>query len=106
MPEAQSMWTNSSEEREAALRIARFIVSDLEYGGPADDFLGSEPVRLPEAIDSAALLELATFIEDEFAVQIQDEDIVPENFATVADVVRLLRDKGALSAPTAAGDQD
>ena len=97
---------STDESDDAALRIARFIVDDLEYGGPVTDFLGSEPVRLPEAIDSAALLELATFIEDDFGVQIQDEDIVPQNFATVADVVRLLRDKGALAPPAATGDRD
>lgn len=91
---------------EAALRIANFIVNDLEYGGPATDFLGRDPVRLPEAIDSAALLELATFVEDDFGVQIQDEDIVPENFGTVADVVRLLGEKGALTASAASGDRD
>jgi acyl carrier protein len=96
---------STETQDDAAVRIARFIVDDLEYGGPVTDFLGAEPVRLPEAIDSAALLELATFIEDEFGVQIQDEDIVPENFATVADVVRLLRDKGALTQPEPTGDQ-
>ncbi len=90
--------TSSDTPEEAGLRIAHFIVDNLEYGGPVTDFFGSEPVRLTEAIDSAALLELATFVEDEFGVQIRDEDIVPQNFATVADLVALVRDRGGLTA--------
>jgi acyl carrier protein len=96
------MLTDSSEE--AALRIANFIVSELNYGGAVADLVGSEPVRLTEAIDSAALLELATFVEDDFGVQIEDSEIVAENFATVADLVALLRDKAALATPAASDE--
>jgi acyl carrier protein len=98
------MLTDSSHE--AALRIAHFIVSDLNYGGTVADLVGSEPVRLTEAIDSADLLELATFIENDFGVEIEDHEIVPENFATVADLVALLRKKAALAAPSASDQTD
>lgn len=104
MAEGSNMPTDGSDE--AALRIARFIVSELDYDGTVTDLIGSEPVRLTEAIDSAALLELATFVEDDFGVQIEDEEIVPEHFATVADLVRLLRDKGALAASSTGGGED
>ena len=82
---------------EAGLRIARFVVSNLNYRGQVDDLLGSDPVRLTEAIDSAALLELASFVEDSFDVVIDDDEIAPETFATVADVLRLLGEKGAIA---------
>jgi acyl carrier protein len=75
---------------EAALRIARFIVTDLKYPGPIDDLIGDAPVQLAEAIDSAALLELVTFVEDAFEIQIEDEEIVPEMFGTVDDLVRFV----------------
>jgi acyl carrier protein len=51
-------------------------------------------------------MELVTFVEDEFSVLIQDDEIVPENFATVTDIVGLLRSKGAVDAPSAADDGD
>ncbi|MGH2865256.1 MAG: acyl carrier protein [Solirubrobacteraceae bacterium] len=98
------MVTDSSHE--AALRIAHFIISNLDYGGTVADLVGSESVRLTEAIDSTDLLELATFIEDDFGVQIEDAEIVPENFATVADLVALLREKAALAAPSASDQTD
>jgi acyl carrier protein len=97
------MSSNGSDE--ASLRIAHFIVTDLEYAGPATDLLGPDPVRLTEAIDSAGLMELASFVEDSFGVQIQDDELVPENFATVHDLVRLLDEKGAVDA-AGTGDGD
>jgi acyl carrier protein len=97
------MSTDTSNE--AALRIARFIITELDYRGPVTDLVGDQPVRLTEAVDSVALLEVATFVEDSFCVQITDDDIVPANFGTVADLVRLLRDKGALTSfPVADGE--
>jgi acyl carrier protein len=88
---------SSNEADEAALRIANFITNSLGYEGPAADLVGSQPVRLTEAVDSLRLLELAAFVEDEFRVQIQDDEIMPENFGTVPDLVRLLCKKGALA---------
>lgn len=82
---------------EAGLRIAHFVVSRLDYQGLADDLLRPDPVRLTEAVDSAGLLELASFVEDGFDVTIQDDEIAPETFATVADLVLLLRRKGAVA---------
>jgi acyl carrier protein len=95
---------SSNASSEAALRIANFIVTELNYDGPITDLVGNAPARLTEAINSAALMELTVFVEDSFGVQIQDDEIVPRNFSTVADVVRLLRDKGALAAPPRVGD--
>lgn len=97
------MSTEASSE--AALRIARFVVVQSDYQGSAADFGGRQPVRLTEALDSVGLLELASFVEDAFGVTIEDDEIVPGNFGTVADIVRFLGDKGALPAsPDAVGD--
>lgn len=94
---------STDEAGTAASQIADFITNELGYQGSVADLVGSQPVRLPEALDSLALLEVAAFVEDTFDVQILDDEIMPENFATVADLVRLLGDKGALTA-LSAGD--
>lgn len=104
MGEGASMSATGAEQ--AAVQIADFVVDVLEYPGPATDLLGSNPVRLAEAIDSAALMELATFVEDQFRVRIHEEELVPENFATVADLVRLLGEKGVLTDASASERED
>lgn len=100
MSPARDAQERSEAAREAAVRIAEFVVRDLEYPGRPADLLGPGAVRLPEAIDSAALLELVAFVEDAFHVTIEDDEILPETLATVSDIVRLLDDKGALLSPS------
>jgi len=49
-----------------------------------------EPLVQSGCFDSLGILELVTYIEREFAIQLADEDISPENFQsiqTVADLV-------------------
>lgn len=75
---------------DAASRIADYIVDALRYDGVSADLLGDHPVRLSEATDSMGLLELSSYVEDEFGVKIGDEDIVRENFETVESVVALV----------------
>ena len=35
-------------------------------------------------VDSMGILKLATFLEDKFGIKLTDEDIVPDNFRTLA----------------------
>ena len=71
-------------------RIAWFIVEELNWEGTTEQLLGSQPVELPSVLDSADLLELAGFLEDEFGVVIEDEEIVAENFATLRRLSELI----------------
>ena len=41
-------------------------------------------------LDSAAMMSLVAFIEDEFGVTLTIDDIVPENFASVSQMKQLL----------------
>ena len=44
-------------------------------------------------IDSVGIFELVAFIERDFGVSVQDEEIVPENFETVAHIARYIERK-------------
>lgn len=44
-------------------------------------------------IDSTGVLELVTFLESEFGVKVQDEEIVPENFETVGRIAAFVDSK-------------
>lgn len=65
----------------------RVVVSD-DAGEIADDtpLLGS-------VLDSLALLELVAFLEEEFGILVEDEDVTADNFRTVADIERLVSRK-------------
>jgi acyl carrier protein len=41
-------------------------------------------------IDSLGVMSLLSFLEERFSIQIPSEDLVPENFATVATITTLV----------------
>lgn len=46
-------------------------------------------------IDSTGILELVSFLESEFGIQVQDEEIVPENFENVKSIAAFVERKRA-----------
>ena len=39
-------------------------------------------------IDSTGIMELVSFIEDEFGIIVEDEELIPENLDGIANIVR------------------
>ena len=78
------MSTNTSDRvRIVSAELAEFIATELNWDGATDDLLGSTPVELPAILDSSDLLELAGHLEDTYGIEIANDEIVPETFATV-----------------------
>ncbi|PKO13685.1 MAG: acyl carrier protein [Chloroflexi bacterium HGW-Chloroflexi-10] len=72
--------------------LTDFVQKELSKGRKAqiqpDDDLLSEGI-----IDSLGILQLVGFIEEEFNIQIADEDVVLENFQSVAALNQFLTSK-------------
>jgi len=66
-----------------------------------DNFLYGESINLDEngnlvetgIIDSTGILELINFLEKNFDIEINDEEIIPENFGTIRNIVLFLQKK-------------
>ena len=48
-------------------------------------------------IDSTGVLELILYLEEEFGVKIEDEEVIPENLDSVANIELLLKNKNNLN---------
>jgi acyl carrier protein len=88
----------ASSSAEPSRLIAQFINDDLIEDMDDIDFSAQPSPHLPEFLDSQALLELAGFLEYEFEIEIDDEEIILDNFATIPDLVRLIDRKRSLAA--------
>ncbi len=42
-------------------------------------------------VDSTGVLEVVAFVEETFKVKVKDQDLVPENFETIARLARYVR---------------
>jgi acyl carrier protein len=65
--------------------VRKFIADQFFYGKTEE--LSSEGSLLGSVIDSTGLLELVTFMQEHFGITVDDEDIVPENLNSIAQVV-------------------
>ncbi len=65
--------------------VQRFMQEELSYG--LGDGLGPQTDLIEEGIiDSMSLLRLVSFLEERFQIEVKDEDLVPDNFRTLATV--------------------
>jgi acyl carrier protein len=71
-------------------RINRFIADVLAPDLPTDLGVTGDPLA-DGMLDSLAIEQLIDFIEDEFGVDLSDDELVGENFTSVDAVVRLIR---------------
>ena len=82
-------------------RVRDYIRANILYGSP--DRLGASDSLLDAGVsDSTGAMELVTFIETEFALEVTDSDLTPENLDSIgaisAFIERLLSAKGGVSA--------
>ncbi len=65
--------------------VKKFIQEELSYG--LGDGMGREMDLIEEGvIDSMSLLRLVSFLEERFQIEVRDQDLVPENFRSLAAV--------------------
>ncbi len=73
-------------------KIKTFVVENFLFG--SEDGLKDETSFLDEGIiDSTGILELVTFIEEEFSITVEDEELVPENLDSINNVTAFLERK-------------
>ena len=72
-----------------AARIRSFIIENFLFGD--DDSLKDETSFLEEGIvDSTGILELVAFVEQDFGIRVEDEELIPENLDSINNVVKYL----------------
>ena len=68
-------------------RIRKFIGQNFFYTQTADTLLGTDSFMEKGIVDSTGVLELIAFLESEFGVTVQDEELMPENLDSVDRLV-------------------
>jgi acyl carrier protein len=72
--------------------IREFVVENFLFGEA--NGLKDETSFLEEGIiDSTGILELVTYLEDEFSITVEDEELIPENLDSISNVASYLERK-------------
>lgn len=72
--------------------IKEFVIENFLFGN--DDGLQNNTSFLEEGIiDSTGVLELVTFLEETYEIQVEDDELVPENLDSIDNVAAYLERK-------------
>jgi acyl carrier protein len=76
-------------------RVRGFVVQELQFEGSPTELTEDYPLLEKGVLDSVGILQLVSFLENEYGVEIADEELVPEHFGTLGGVARLVESKRA-----------
>ena len=77
---------------EFKVKIRAFIIDNFLFGEA--NGLGDDTSFLEEGIiDSTGVLELVEFLEKEFAISVEDEELIPENLDSIDNTAKYLAQK-------------
>lgn len=70
-----------------------FIVNELHWNGNRELLTPDYPLIENHVLDSLGLFTMVTFVEEQFGVEVRDEELVPENFGTIGAITKLIEGK-------------
>jgi acyl carrier protein len=80
------MAADSSEE------IREFILKSFPLAR-RKQIKDSDPLLKSGLVDSLGVLTVVAFLEQTFSIKIEDDELLPENFETIDEMVRFLQEK-------------
>lgn len=74
-------------------QIRQFIVDTGRWHGAITELSVDYALIDNEVLDSMGIFELISFVEDEFGITIDDEDLVVENFGSIGAIESMVAAK-------------
>jgi acyl carrier protein len=75
--------------------IHRFVLEDLASSKGIGHFSETDQLIDNGVIDSLGIFRLVKFLEDRFGIQVPDDDVISDNFQTVADMEQYVQSRMA-----------
>jgi acyl carrier protein len=78
---------------EVKKQIRDFIVQNALFGSSERSFNDEDSFLEKEIIDSTGVLELVSFVEEQFGIEVGDEELIPDNFDSINKLGEYVRRK-------------
>jgi acyl carrier protein len=82
--------------------VRGFIIDDLGWGGSAGELSDDLPLIRAGVLDSLGVLMLVQFLESAYAILIEDGDIIPAHFGSLASIERYVEFRRSAEIPAVA----
>lgn len=70
-----------------------FITTNFLFGDESRTPADHEDLLLAGVVDSTGILELIEFLEEQFGIEVSEDETVPENLGSVANLTRYVTGK-------------
>ena len=75
--------------------VRGFLIKNSRWHGSAAGLTSDYPLIENDVLDSMAIFETIAFLEDHYGIEVSDDDLIPENFETIAAIARLVTNNQA-----------
>jgi len=73
--------------------LKAFIVEAFLFGDESEAFASSDSFMEKGIIDSTGVLELISFLEQNYGITVKDEEMIPANLDSIDNLVEYIRRK-------------
>jgi acyl carrier protein len=80
-----------------AQELRTFIVNNFMFGQNGDSLADDQSFLETGVIDSTGVLELIAFLEQQYAIKVEDNEVVPANLDSIGQLDAFLTRKRAAS---------
>jgi acyl carrier protein len=74
-------------------QVRDFVIENLLLGEEESEFSDTQSFLESGLIDSTGILEIIGFLEEQYAITIEDDEMVPENLDSVERIVVFLQNR-------------
>ncbi len=74
-------------------QLRQFVSENFLFGEDASRLSNQDSFLEGGIIDSTGVLELVTFVEENYPIRVEDRELTPENLDTIDNLVRFIETK-------------
>ena len=78
---------------ETTQKIRTFILENVLIGEDESALDNNDSFLEKGIIDSTGILELVSFLENEFSIEVKDDELVPDNFDSISKLTVYIESK-------------
>ena len=70
--------------------LRQFVTDNFMFGKPCEGFADTDSFLERGIIDSTGVMELVAFLEQQYGIQLQDRDLIPDNLDSINGLARFV----------------
>lgn len=71
-------------------RVRKHLIATGAWSRPASELTDDYALLDNGVMDSLGIMQMVSFLEDDLGIEIEDDDLMPENFSSIGAIAQLV----------------